>query len=480
MEPMVSSVTTRSTSSPSTLFDKLWDQHVVDDFGGQFQLLYIDRHLVHDLAGPRSMLDLQRRGLPVSRPDQTFAVADHCVSSEPGRTTATTKSGARLLPVLRERCEAERIELFDLGDPEQGIVHVIGPELGLTLPGASIVCGDSHTCTHGAFGALAWGIGNSELTHVLATQCVIEQKPKSMRVTVDGLLQVGVSAKDLALRLLSVHGTDCGVGHAVEYAGSAISALDMDGRMTVCNLSIELGAKIGLIAPDETTFDYVEGRRYAPTGAAWAAAVASWRTLRSDEEATFDTEIQLDAADVRPQVSWGTTPAQAVAITGFVPDPAEAPDRSTAEQWSAALDYMGLDAGVAIEGTPIDRAFIGSCTNARLSDLVAAAKVVQGRSVAAGVEAWVVPGSMEVKIAAERLGLDDTFRAAGFRWREPSCSMCVATNGEYVLPGQRCISTSNRNFVGRQGPGARTHLASPATAAASAVAGHITADPAAS
>lgn len=459
---------------PMTLFDKLWDRHVVAELDGGYDLLHVDRHLLHDLSGPGSLRALARRGLPVHSPDLTVATADHTVSSDPDRTAESTESGRRLLPVLRERCAAEGVQLFDLGGPEQGIVHVIGPELGLTVPGTLIVCGDSHTCTHGAFGALAWGIGTSEVTHVLATQCVIERKPKRLRIQLDGRPSPSVSAKDLALHLLSRLGTEIGVGHAVEYAGPVVESLDMEGRMTLCNLSIELGSKMGLIAPDETTLDYVAGRTHAPTGDDWQLATEDWLDLHSDDGAVFDADHIIDVSGLEPQITWGTNPGQGGSADEPVPDPADAPDAVTAASVAAAIEYMGLEPGRAVRGLAIDHVFIGSCTNARLGDLLSAAAVVEGGQVAPGVEAWVVPGSMAVKREAERMGLHEVFRRAGFEWREPGCSRCVATNGEYVPSGGRCVSTSNRNFVGRQGPGARTHLASPATAAASALAGHLT------
>jgi 3-isopropylmalate/(R)-2-methylmalate dehydratase large subunit len=459
--------------APRTLLDKVWDAHVVADLDGGYQLLHVDRHLVHDLGGPLSLRALEKRGLRVHSPQLTFATVDHSVSSEPGRNASTSRSGARLLPLLDRHCHREGIEVHGLDSPDQGIVHVIGPELGLTLPGATVVCGDSHTCTHGALGALAWGIGTSEVTHVLATQCVIERKPLRLRITIDGTPPPTVGAKDVALHLLARHGADLGVGHAIEYAGSYIRALDVEGRLTICNLSIELGAKIGMIAPDDVTFDYLAGRDRAPWGSSWERAVAAWQTLATDPGARFDAEVEIGVDGLAPQVTWGTSPAQGGAIDDPVPDPSSAPDRTTADAWAAALDYMGLTPGHPMRGVPIDRVFIGSCTNARIADLRAAARVVAGRRVATGVEAWVVPGSARVKAAAEAEGLDQVFGAAGFGWREPGCSMCVATNGEYVAPGQRCVSTSNRNFVGRQGPRARTHLASPVTAAASAIAGYV-------
>jgi len=460
----------------ATLPHRLWEPHVIARLRGGHELLHVDRHLVHDLSGPGALGTLRRRGLPVRNPALTFATPDHCVSTEPGRSDASSRQGGRNIPALRERCAEQGIRLFDIDDRRQGIVHVVGPELGLTLPGALIVCGDSHTCTHGGLGALAWGIGSSELVHVLATQTVLERRPRAMRVRFEGAPPAGVTAKDLALALIARVGADGGAGHAVEYAGSAVRALSVEERMTLCNLSIELGAKMGFVAPDDTTFEYLAERPLAPRGADWERALEHWRTLRSDADAAFDRDIVIEVGGLAPQVTWGTSPAHATRVDGAVPDPETAPDAATRDAWRAALDYIGLEPDRPIAGTPIDRVFIGSCTNARLSDLEAAAAVVRGGRVADGVVAWVVPGSTSVQRAAEARGLDRVFRAAGFEWRAPGCSMCVATNGEIVEPGQRCLSTSNRNFVGRQGPGARTHLASPATAAASALAGRI-ADP---
>lgn len=456
-----------------TLLDKIWDQHVVTDLGGGYQLLHIDRHLLHDLSGPASLRAIQSRGISVRNPELSFATPDHCVSSLPNRDDQTTDLGARLIPTLRERCEAEDITLFDLDSPDQGIVHVIGPQLGLTLPGVTLVCGDSHTCTHGAFGALAWGIGSSELNHVLATQCVIEQKPKKLRVNFTGALSDGVTAKDMILYVIGNFGADLGSGHATEFAGDGITRLTIEERMTLCNLSIEMGSKIGMIAPDEETFCYLEGRPFAPKGDRWQQAIVHWKRLHTDPDAIFDKEVDVDVSDISPQVTWGISPEHTIGIDDVIPDPAHAPDSSTASAWRQACEYMDVRPGEPIKALPIDRVFIGSCTNSRLSDLEAAAAVAKRGKVATGVTAWVVPGSKHVKREAEARGLDNIFRDAGFEWREPGCSQCVATNGEYVQSGQRCISTSNRNFVGRQGPGARTHLASPAMAALAAITGKI-------
>ena len=456
-----------------TLIDKVWDAHVVAELGGGYQLLRIDRHLLHDLGGPMSLRRLQRGGHAVRRPDLTFATADHCVATDPGRKESSTEISARLVPILRERTSAEGITYFDIDSANQGIVHVIAPELGITLPGATLVCGDSHTCTNGALGALSFGIGTSESVHVLATQCLIERKPRQLRVTFHGDLGAGVTAKDLGLHLIATEGAKLGVGHAVEYAGDTIERLAMPGRMTLCNLSIELGAKMGIIAPDEQTYAFLKGAPYAPKGAAWDSALAHWRNLPTDDDAVFDREVTIDAGGVEPQVSWGTSPEETVPISGHVPDPLDAPDDATAAAWRQSLDYMGLSPGQALAGLKVDRVFIGSCTNSRLSDLIDAAAVADRGRVADGVVAWVVPGSMRVKREAEAMGLHERFVRAGFEWREPGCSQCVATNGEYVEPGLRSVSTSNRNFVGRQGPGARTHLASPALAAYAAIKGAI-------
>jgi 3-isopropylmalate/(R)-2-methylmalate dehydratase large subunit len=457
-----------------TLFDKIWDEHVVADLGQGVSLLYVDRHLLHDLSGARGLKEVRARGETVRNPALTFATPDHTVSSAPGRTEHVTARSAKFVYDLRSQCRELGIKLFDINDDSQGIVHVIGPELGLTLPGVLLCCGDSHTCTHGGLGALSFGIGSTEVAHVIATQTIVQKKPKRMRVNFDGVAKAGVTAKDLILYLIGKVGAAGGNGHAVEYAGSAIRAMSAEGRMTICNLSIELGAKIGMIAPDDTTYQYIAGRPYAPKGELWDAALQHWQTLPSDVEAEFDREVTIDVGKIRPQITWGTSPQDVISIDELIPDPATIADNDRRRAVEAALSYMDLKPGQAMEGIKVDWVFIGSCTNSRISDLRAAAEIARGQKVAAGVKAWVVPGSQGVKRAAEAEGLDKIFRAAGFEWREPGCSMCVAANEEFVPPGQRSVSTSNRNFVGRQGPGARTHLASPAMAAAAALAGHIT------
>ncbi|MBK6007127.1 3-isopropylmalate dehydratase large subunit [Ramlibacter ginsenosidimutans] len=454
------------------LFDKLWDAHVVQDLGDGWALLHIDRHLMHDLGGGPAFAELARRGLNLHDPELTFATADHAVSSKPGRTASTFPLGGRLHAALRDGARASGVRFFDLGTAGQGIVHVMGPELGIVLPGLSVVCTDSHTCTNGGLGALAFGIGSSESVHVLATQTLRQQKPRRMRIRCEGRLGAGVTAKDLALHIIGRLGAAAGVGHAIEFAGPAVEALEVEARLTLCNLAVELGARFGLVAPDESTIAWVRGKPWAPEGAAFEAAARDWRTLASDADAVFDREVSIDAAQVRPTVTWGTSPEHAIAIDACIPEPASLGAR--AEEGAAALAYMGLQPNAPIAGTPIDWVFIGSCANSRLSDLRAAAAVVGSRKVAPGVNAWVVPGSEIVKREAEAEGLHRLFIEAGFQWREPGCSMCVAANGEQVPPGQRSVSTSNRNFVGRQGPGARTHLASPAVAAAAAIAGCIT------
>ena len=455
-----------------TLLAKIWDQHVIAKMGDDTDLLHVDRHLLHDLGGSRGLLDLKSRNLSVHNPELTFATPDHAISTARGRA-GTIKIGQELLAALRVETSASGIAMFDIDEPGQGIVHVIGPELGLSLPGCLIVCGDSHTCTHGGLGALAFGIGSSELTHVLATQAIIQRRPNTMRVKFEGALPLGVTAKDLILALIGQIGAAGGTGFAVEYAGSAIRDLPVEGRLTICNLSIELGAKMGLIAPDEKTFEYIRGRAYAPKGEMWERAVAAWRQLPSDPDAVFDKEVIVDVGKIIPQVTWGISPEHVIGVDGHVPDPGQIADPAKRAAIETALDYMGLKAGAPIMGTPVDWVFIGSCTNSRLSDLRAAAEVARGRKVAPGVRAWVVPGSETVKRDAVAEGLDKIFIEAGFEWREPGCSMCLAANGETVAPGQRSVSTSNRNFIGRQGPRARTHLASPATAAAAAISGAI-------
>ncbi len=462
-----------STDRPRTLLERIWDEHVIAELGDGLSLLHVDRHLLHDLSGPYSFAALQRRGLRVRNPELTFATPDHGVSTEPDRRDDSSPVGARLLPLLREGCAREEIRLFDLHDAEQGIVHVVGPELGLTLPGTTLVCGDSHTCTHGGLGALGWGIGSSELTHVLATQTIVERRPRTLRLALEGSLAPGVEPKDLILHAIGRFGAGAGVGCAVEYAGGAVRSLDIEGRLTLCNLSIELGSKMGMVAPDEHTFAYLEGRPFAPRGELFERALSHWQRLRSDDDARFDRELSIDAGRVAPQITWGTSPEHTLGVDGVVPDPDAAPDAATRAAWRAALAYMDLVPGRPIAGLRIDRVFIGSCTNGRLGDLRRAARIVRGRRVAKHVRAWVVPGSMRVRLDAEAEGLDRVFTAAGFEWRTPGCSSCSASNGETLAPGERCVSTSNRNFVGRQGPGARTHLASLVMAAAAAVTGEI-------
>jgi 3-isopropylmalate/(R)-2-methylmalate dehydratase large subunit len=455
-----------------TMLAKIWDQHVIARLSDDTDLLHVDRHLLHDLGGSRGLLDLKSRGLTVHNPELTFATPDHAISTARGRA-GTIKIGLELLAALRVETTAAGIRMFDIDEPGQGIVHVIGPELGLSLPGCVIVCGDSHTCTHGGLGALAFGIGSSELAHVLATQALIQRRPKTMRVKFEGKLSLGVTAKDLILALIGHIGAAGGTGYAVEYAGSAIREMPVEGRLTICNLSIELGAKMGMIAPDEKTYDYLRGRPYAPQGAMWEQAVEAWRQLPSDADAGFDQEVLIDVTKIIPQVTWGISPEHVIGVDGRTPDPQTVGDPARRAALETALDYMGLKPGALIAGTPVDWVFIGSCTNSRLSDLRAAAEVARGRKVAPGVRAWIVPGSETVKREAVAEGLDRIFIDAGFEWREPGCSMCLAANGETVAPGQRSVSTSNRNFVGRQGPRARTHLASPASAAAAAIAGTI-------
>jgi len=456
-----------------TMLAKIWDQHVIARISEDTDLLHVDRHLLHDLGGSRGLLDLKSRGLKVHSPELTFATPDHAISTAHGRA-GTSKIGQELLAALRAETTASGIQLFDIDQPGQGIVHVIGHELGLSLPGCLIVCGDSHTCTHGGLGALAFGIGSSELTHVLATQALIQRRPKTMRVKFDGRPPLGVTAKDLILALIGYIGAAGGTGYAVEYAGSAISDMPVEGRLTICNLSIELGAKMGMVAPDEKTFQFLRGRPYAPQGDMWEQALEAWGQLPGDADAIFDKEVVIDVEKIVPQVTWGISPEHVVGVDGRIPDPRTIDDPVRRASVEMALEYMGLEGGRPIAGTPVDWVFIGSCTNSRLSDLRAAAEVARGRRVAASVRAWVVPGSETVKREAVAEGLDKLFTDAGFEWREPGCSMCLAANGETVAPGQRSVSTSNRNFVGRQGPRARTHLASPASAAAAAIAGVIT------
>jgi 3-isopropylmalate/(R)-2-methylmalate dehydratase large subunit len=458
---------------PTTLPQKVWDRHVVHEAPDQPDLLYIDLHLVHEVTSPQAFDGLRLSGRNVRRPDLTIATEDHNVPTADIDQPIADPISARQVEVLRENAAAFGVKNFPMGDPNQGIVHVIGPEQGRTLPGMTIVCGDSHTATHGAFGALAFGIGTSEVEHVLATQTLPQSRPKWMSVDVEGDLPAGVTAKDVILAIIGAIGTGGGIGHVIEYRGSAIRALSMEGRMTVCNMSIEAGAKAGLIAPDETTFAYLEGRGAAPRGAAWDEAVAYWRTLKSDDDAVWDKQVTIDASTLTPQVSWGTNPGQVMGIDGVLPDPASYADATARDTVARALEYMGLTPGMAIRDIRPDTVFIGSCTNSRIEDLRAAAAVLQGRTVTVP-RVMVVPGSHAVKTQAEAEGLHEIFRAAGADWREPGCSMCLAMNPDKLAPGERSASTSNRNFEGRQGRGGRTHLVSPAVAAATAVAGHFT------
>ncbi|MFT8956850.1 MAG: 3-isopropylmalate dehydratase large subunit [Gluconobacter oxydans] len=461
------------TNSPRTLFDKIWDDHVVERLEDGTCILYIDRHLVHEVTSPQAFEGLRMSGRRVRRPDATVAVADHNVPTS-DRSKPIEEPQSRLQIETLEKNVAEfGVPYFPLRSASQGIVHVVGPEQGISLPGMTIVCGDSHTSTHGALGSLAFGIGTSEVEHVLATQTILQKPAKNMRVSVEGKVGPGVTAKDIMLAIIGRIGTAGGTGHVIEFAGSAIRDLDMAGRMTLCNMSIEAGARAGLVAPDETTFAYVKGRPFAPKGEAFEQACDYWRSLASDEGAYFDTEVTLAAEEIIPSVTWGTSPQDVLPIDGSVPSPSDEPDPARAAQIQRALDYMGLEAGQKIAGTPVDVVFIGSCTNSRLEDLRAAADVVRGRHVAEGVRAMIVPGSGLVKHAAEAEGLDKVFLDAGFEWREAGCSMCLGMNPDRLTPGQRCASTSNRNFEGRQGPDGRTHLCSPAMAAAAAVTGRL-------
>jgi len=460
-------------SEPRTLYDKIWDRHLIDQRDDGTGLIYVDRHLVHEVTSPQAFEGLRAAGRRVRRPDATLAVADHNIpTSDRARGIADPESRLQV-ETLIANCAAFGVPFYAIDDPRQGIVHIIGPEQGFTQPGMTIVCGDSHTSTHGAFGALAFGIGTSEVEHVLATQTLIQKRAKNMRITVTGALGPGVTAKDLILAMIGAIGTAGGTGHVIEYAGDAVRALSMEGRMTVCNMSIEAGARAGLIAPDETTFAYLEGRPLAPAGVEWQHAVANWRTLPSDPGARYDSEVTLDADAIAPQVTWGTSPEDVLPITARVPDPAAIEDEDRRQAVAHMLDYMGLAPGVALTDVAVDVVFIGSCTNGRIEDLRAAATVAKGRRVAEGVWALVVPGSGLVKAEAEAEGLDRVFIEAGFEWREPGCSMCLAMNADKLRPGQRCASTSNRNFEGRQGPGGRTHLLSPAMAVAAAIAGRL-------
>jgi 3-isopropylmalate/(R)-2-methylmalate dehydratase large subunit len=459
--------------TPRTLSEKVWDNHVVRTAPGEPDLLYIDMHLVHEVTSPQAFDGLRMADRPVRRPDLTIATADHNVPTIDLDQPIADPISATQVSALTRNCREFGIKLYPMADPSQGIVHVIGPEQGLTQPGMTVVCGDSHTSTHGAFGALAFGIGTSEVEHVLATQSLPAMRPKTMAITVDGELPEGASAKDVILAIIGKIGTGGGIGSVVEYRGSTIRGLSMEGRMTICNMSIEAGANAGMIAPDDTTFAYVEGRPHAPQGAAWERALDAWRALPTDEWARFDREVTLDGTTIRPHVSWGTNPGQVVPIDAAVPDPDSFADPGARESAARALKYMGLVPGVPMREITIDTVFIGSCTNSRIEDLRLAASVIAGRRVRNGVRAMVVPGSMRVRAQAEAEGLDRVFRDAGFEWRAAGCSMCLGMNPDKLRPGERCASTSNRNFEGRQGPGGRTHLVSPAVAAATAIAGAL-------
>ncbi len=460
------------TTDSRTLFDKLWDNHVVVAEPDAPSVLYIDLHLIHEVTSPQAFSGLEARGLPVRRPELTVATMDH---STPTMGLLIEDPIARnQIEILERNCETHEIELHRLGSDRHGIVHVIGPELGLTRPGMTIVCGDSHTATHGAFGALAFGIGTSEVEHVLATQCLLQRKPETTEIRVDGALGPGVTAKDVVLALIARIGTGNGTRQVFEYRGEAVRAMTMDERMTLCNMTIEAGARAGMVAPDDTTFEYLAGREFAPSGAAWEKAVKDWKMLGTDDGAVFDRSVTLDVCDLEPMITFGTNPGMAIPVGGRVPAPAETSDPGDREALSKALAYMGIEPGAPLAGQAIDVVFVGSCTNSRISDMRQAAAVIEGRKVAEGVRMLVVPGSESVRRQAEAEGLDRVFADAGAEWRLPGCSMCIAMNGDQLDPGQRAVSTSNRNFEGRQGPGGRTFLASPLTAAASAVTGKIT------
>jgi 3-isopropylmalate/(R)-2-methylmalate dehydratase large subunit len=458
---------------PKTLFDKIWDAHFVARRMDGRDLIYIDRHVLHELHAPHAFEQLDKQKRPVRRPDLTFSMQDHTVSTQPGRTDASNADGTAFLHAMREGSRKNGIRIFDLDDPEQGISHVVAPEIGMVHPGATHAVPDSHASTVGGLGALAFGCGTTELAHILATQAIAMKRPKSMRIRLDGALATYVSAKDVALRIIAELGVSGARGHVVEYAGTTVRAMSIEQRMTLCNLNIEMGGRSGFVAPDEKTFAWIEGRPFAPKGAMWERALSAWRSLTSDDDATFNREIVLDCTTLEPQITWGTDPSQVLGISERVPDPARASDGRRAASESA-LKYMDLRPGMALAGLPVNRVFIGSCTNARLPDLEAAAAIVRGRRVAPGVVAMVVPGSSTVKRQAEAAGLDRVFRDAGFSWGESGCSMCAGGNGDRGDPGERIVSTTNRNFENRQGPGVRTHLASPETAAAAAVTGRIT------
>jgi len=460
---------------PKTMFDKIWDAHVVRDVPGESAILYIDRHLVHEATSPQAFAGLRMAHIPVRRPDATVAVLDHNVPTVNGRKMldVVDRDSELCITTMEQNAVDFKLTLFDMNDARQGIVHIIGPEQGLTLPGMTLVCGDSHTSTHGALGVFAIGIGTSEVEHVLATQCLLQKKPKTMNIRVEGKLASGVTAKDLALAIIGKLGTGVGTGHVIEFSGSTIRNLSMEGRMTLCNMAIEAGARAGMVAPDNITFAYIKGRRYAPKGELFDQAVASWRQLASDPDATFDSVYEINVDGLGPQVTWGINPGMVADVTASVPDPEAEQDVLKREGYERALAYMGLQAGQKITDIKLDTVFIGSCTNSRLEDLRMVAQYVKGKHVASSVRAMVVPGSTQVRRMAEEEGLADIFRDAGFEWREAGCSMCIAMNGDRLTEGERCASTSNRNFEGRQGRGGRTHLVSPAMAAAAAIAGHF-------
>jgi 3-isopropylmalate/(R)-2-methylmalate dehydratase large subunit len=472
MQPDLTKTVIHRTFMQQTLFEKIWEVHRVAQRADGRDLIYIDRHVLHELHAHHAFAQLQKQGRPVRRADLTFAVQDHTVATKPGRDDDTNPSGSAFIKAMRDGCRDNNIRLFDIDDPEQGISHVVAPELGIVLPGATHAVPDSHASTVGGVGALAFGCGTSELAHILATQVMALKRPQRMRVRLDGRLGAHVSAKDVALRIIAEVGVAGARGYAVEYAGTAVRAMPVEQRMTLCNLNIEMGGRSGFVAPDDATFQWLAGRPFVPQGAEWDGALRHWRTLASDDEASFDREVALDCTALEPQITWGTDPSQVVAISGRVPDPAGLdPGRRAAAV--SAFGYMGLIPGTPLIGLPVDRVFIGSCTNSRLPDLQVAADLVRGRHVAAGVVAMVVPGSSSVKREAEAAGLDRVFRDAGFFWGESGCSMCAGGNGDRGQPGERCVSTTNRNFENRQGPKVRTHLASPATAAATAIAGRI-------
>lgn len=461
-------------SLSKTMFDKLWELHTISKIGEEDYLLHIDRCYLHDLSGPMSLKMLKNAGLKAFNKELVYATPDHTLSNKPNRCIGDTYASKAFIPAFYEECRRQHITVFDLDNPNQGIIHVIGPESGLSLPGMTVVCGDSHTCTHGAIGALAWGVGTSELYHVLATQTLVVKKPKTMRVNIEGIGDKGIEPMDIILYIISKYGTGFGIGYAVEYSGSVIRNMEIEERMTICNLTVEFGSEYGFIAPDDITYKYIEGRDYAPKGDAFNKFIEHSKTLVTDANATFDKEITVDITGIKPQISWGVAPSHTIGVDEFIPDLKNASSENEKDGWAKALEYMGFKPGEKIDGVSIDRVFIGSCSNGRISNLKNVAEIVKDKKVASNVEAWIVPGSRKVKLEAEKLGLDKIFIEAGFLWGEPGCSLCGGANGDQVGPGKRCVSTTNRNFVGRQGPHAKTHLASPSTAAVAAITGKIT------